>query len=50
MGYPPLEPPPPPTKVTIVGKNEIYRWGNLVGPFFFGTQTVAPPPPLCPPF
>ena len=24
---------PPPNKVTIVGKNEMYRWENLVGPF-----------------
>ena len=32
-GGPP--PPNPNTKVTIVGKNEIYRWENLIGPFFF---------------
>ena len=32
------------TKVTIVGKNEIYHWENLV---IFGTQTFGPrPPPL----
>ena len=45
-------PPPPRThplqiRVAIVGKNEIYRWENLVGPF--GTQTFVsqtPPPPL----
>ena len=30
---PPPWTPPPQTKVTIVGKNEIYRWENLVGPF-----------------
>ena len=33
---PPLDPPPPPTpktKVTIVGKNQIYDWENLIGPF-----------------
>ena len=29
-------PPPPKTKVTVAGKNEIYRWENLVGP--------SPPP------
>ena len=28
-----LDPPPPQTKVTIVGKNEIYHWQNLVPPF-----------------
>ena len=30
---PPMDPPPPGPKA-IVGKNEIYRWENLVGPFF----------------
>ena len=33
--------PPPKIKVTIVGKNEIYHWENLVGPF------LVPPPPPC---
>ena len=41
--------PPPQTKVTIVGKNEIYNKENLVGPFLvhkiFGSQTPSPPPP-----
>ena len=44
---PPWKPPPPlKTKVTIAGKNEIYRQENLIGPFF-GTQTLGsqtPPP------
>ena len=33
-GAPPQtpSPPSPQTKVTIVGKNDIYDWGNLVGP------------------
>ena len=42
--------PPPPllqTKVTIVGKNELYFWETLVGPFlvreFLGRR---PPPPI----
>ena len=26
-------PPLPQTKGTIVGKNKIYRWDNLMGPF-----------------
>ena len=26
-------PPHPQTKVTIAGKNEIYHWENLFGPF-----------------
>ena len=43
-------PPPPQTKVTITGKNEIYNREHLVGPILdaqtFGSQT--PPPPLPP--
>ena len=35
---PPSCHPPPKTKVTIVGKNEIYHWKHLVGPF------LVPPP------
>ena len=33
----------PQTTGTIVGKNEIYNWENLVGPFLVHT---SPPPPL----
>ena len=48
-GGPSSKIPPPLTKVTIVGKNEIYNWENLVGPFLarkpFGSQTPSPPPP-----
>ena len=44
-------PPPPQIKVTIAGKNEIYKRENLIGPFLvqtFGSQTPPPPPlPLC---
>ena len=36
--------PPLPTKVTIAGKNEVYRWENRVGPFL----GPRPPPPLRP--
>ena len=47
---PPLEPPPPSqTKVTIGGKNGIYNWENIVGPFLvgklLGPRSPAPPPP-----
>ena len=43
---PPLDRPPPlQTKVTIVGKNEIYHWENLVGPFLVHTLLPLPPPP-----
>ena len=45
-GVPVPGPPPPQTKVIIVGNNEVYHWENLVGPFLvhqnFGSQT--PPP------
>ena len=41
-GIPPLDPPPQ-TKVTVVGHNEIYN-RDLIGPFL-----LAPRPPL-PPF
>ena len=42
--------PPPQTKVTIVGKNEIYSRENLVRPFLVH-QVLGPkpPPPLPPP-
>ena len=44
-----LATPPPPTKVTIVGKNEVYHWENLVGPFvihkLLGPRPPPPPPP-----
>ena len=40
-------PPPPPTKGAIMGKNEIYRWENLVGPFLVHKLSgPKPPPPL----
>ena len=38
-------PPPPQTKVTIVGQNEIYRWENLVGPFLVHKLLGPRPPP-----
>ena len=38
----PSPPPPPRTKVAIVGKNETYHRENLVGPFLVHN----PPPPL----
>ena len=41
----PTDPPPPKTKVTLAGKNEISRRENLVGPFF-GTQTFGSQTPL----
>ena len=42
------EAPPPPTKGTIVGTNEIYRWEGraIFGTRTFGTQTPPSPPPL----
>ena len=45
-----LQPPPPPpcpplqTKVTIVGKHEIYDWDNLVGPLL-GHKLLRSSPP-----
>ena len=45
-GYPPWTPPPPlQTKVTIAGKNEIYKRESLVAIFgtqTFGSQTLPP--------
>ena len=41
-------PPPPQTKVTIVGKSEIYRWENLVGPFLVHKLLGPRPPPSSP--
>ena len=53
-----MSPPPPPgpptlqTKQTIVGKNEISHWKNLVGPFLvytlFGARPAPSPPPSSP--
>ena len=48
-GTPPPSPPPQ-TKVTIVGKNEIYNRENLVRPFLVHQVLGSkPPPPLPPP-
>ena len=45
---PPKPPPPPPqTKGTIVGKNEIYRRENLIGPFLVHKH-LGPKPPQPP--
>ena len=44
-GGAPLNPLPPQTKVTIVGKNEIYNWENLVGPFLV-RKLLGPRPPF----
>ena len=38
-------PPPPRTKVTIVGKNEIYHWENLIGQFLVHNISGPRPPP-----
>ena len=53
-GYRPLisiDPPPPrpPTKVTIVGKHEIYMRKNLIGPFLVH-KLLGPRPPPPPPW
>ena len=50
-GPPPLGPPPPhlQTKVTVLGKNEIYRWENLATPFLAQTFASQSPPPRPPP-
>ena len=37
-------PPPPETKVAIVGENDIYHWENLVEPFL-GHKIMGPRPP-----
>ena len=42
---PPPDPPPPQTKGTIVGNNEIYKRGSLVGPFWVRTLLGPRPPP-----
>ena len=39
-------PPPPQTKVTIVGKNKIYRRENLTGPFLVHKLLGPRPSPL----
>ena len=39
--------PPPKTKVTFVGKNEIYNQENLIGPFLVH-KLLGPRPPLAP--
>ena len=41
--------PPPQTKVTIVGKNEIYNRENLVRPFLVHQVLGSKPPALPPP-
>ena len=41
--------PPPQTKVTIVGKNEIYNRENLVRPFLVHQVLGDKPPPPLPP-
>ena len=38
-------PPPPLTKVTIVGKNDIYHWKHLVGPVLVHKLLGSSPPP-----
>ena len=38
---------PPKSKATIVGKSDIYHWGNLIGPFL--VHKLLPPPPPPPP-
>ena len=38
-------PPPHQTKVTIMGKHEIYCWENLIGPFLVHKRLGTPPPP-----
>ena len=45
-GIPPSLDPPPPTKVTVVGKNEIYNRQNLVGPFLVHKFLGPDPPPI----
>ena len=48
-GVPPRDPPLQ-TKVTIMGKNEIYHWESLVWPFLVHNLLgPRPPPPLLPP-
>ena len=46
-------PPPAPTKGTVVGNNEMCRWGNPIGPFlvhtlFWVPHPLPPPPPPSP--
>ena len=43
---PPPSTPPPQTKVTIVGKNEIYNREKLSGPFLVHRVLGPRPPPL----
>ena len=45
-------PPPPQTKGTVVGNNEMCRWENPIGPFLVHTLfwVPDPPPPPPPPF
>ena len=45
MPQPPWTPPPPPTKVAIVGKHAIYDSANLVGPFLVHKLLGPSPPP-----
>ena len=44
-GPPSCPPPPPQTKVTTVGKNEIYDGENLMGPFVVHILLSETPPP-----
>ena len=37
--------PPPPTKVTIVGTNDIYKRDNVIGPFLVHKRLGPRPPP-----
>ena len=43
-GVPPGPPPLPQTKVTIVGRSDIYKKENLIGPFLVH-KLLGPPPP-----
>ena len=42
-----MDPPPQPDQSAIVGKNEIYKRENLVGPFLVHAL-LGPSPPLRP--
>ena len=47
-GGTPPGPPLPQTKVTIVGRNEIYSWDNLIGSFLVHKLLRPRPPPSAP--
>ena len=38
-------PPPPPERRTVLGKDEVHRWENLVGPSLVHTLLGPSPPP-----